>query len=244
MKWYFKLLIGLIILGTIIGLSYRETLVWRYPSYVRHYQKIMRNISSEEYIMRLNNFTSKSSDYPYSPKYEQLLKYLGNNLKYPETQIEHDMVTNFRTTNPNHEDAIEILKFGLGRCGEFVIVYTALCITEGYDTRIILDKNDHMWVELWTIPPSNAPKGGRWDNVPYQWMHIEVTDGATWCKNNPDKNPIDCPMINDPYRYYIYNKETDRYEKKIGDKLVEMKEIWAIQSCSAERIEEDYQWKG
>jgi len=257
MKWYFKLLIGLVILSTIAGLAYRETLIWRHPRYVRHYQNIMKTISSEDYIGKLNNYTSKLTEYPNLSKYEQLLKYLGQTLTYTkDPYIER------------HEDPIEILNHmqsercevvsviskevewirtgnngTFGRCGEFVIAYAALCIAEGYDVRIILDTNDHMWVEILTIPPSNTPQMGRWNTIPLQWIHIEVTDGATWCRNNPDKNPIDCPMINDPYRYYTYNNETKNYEKKIDEEMIEMKEIWAIQPDFAERVEENYQWE-
>lgn len=216
MKWYFQLLIGIIIVSAIVGLAYREKLMREYPIYVRHYQGIMRKVSSEKYIEKLQSFTGYGGENQPDMHWSYILKFLGLNIEY--------------TIEPiiRHEDPIEILKYGMGRCGEFVIAYYALAVANGHRTRIILDTNDHMWVEVWTIPPSDAPQMGRWDTVPFQWMHIEVTDGATWCKNHPDENPIDCPKIND----------SEMYER--GGK--ELTEVWAIEPYFAQRVEDNYQY--
>jgi len=62
-----------------------------------------------------------------------------------------------------HNDPMEILKYGKGRCGEFSILYTALCLAHGYRPRIVLDMTDHVWTEVWN--PTQK-----------RWMHIDPSE--------------------------------------------------------------------
>jgi hypothetical protein len=74
-----------------------------------------------------------------------------------------------------HTDPIEILNYGKGRCGEFAILYAALCLAHGYECRF--DTNifgDHQWVEI---------------KVDGEWIHFD-----------PSLDPSD-PRINDRYTY-------------------------------------------
>jgi len=209
---HLKLLIGVIILALVVGMAYREQLIRRNPSYVRHYQKIMKKISSPDYIEKLNNYTNFGRQMHYS----WLLTYLGEKVTYTEERI------------IRHEDPIEILEYGLGRCGEFAIAYTALCIANGWDTRLILDASsgegngDHVWTELYIIPPYPMPVFG--------WVHVDPTEGAMWTQKNPLASPYDNPYINNPYMY-------ERDWKK------ECKEVWGIESDFVERVEDNYQWE-
>jgi len=215
MRALFKILLVVLVLASFGGLVYREVLIRQYPISVRHYQHIMKEITSEEYITKMQEYLGFSE---YRPRmhYSIILQWLGENLEYPTEYSDNEVLDTFRKTNENHEDPIEILEFGFGRCGEFTIVYTALCFTNGWEARMVLDFNDHMWVEVLTIPPNN---------ITLKWMHIEVTDGAIWCKNNPDKNPIDCPKINNPTMYS--NKDVGNW-------------VWAIESDRAERVDDIY----
>jgi len=42
-----------------------------------------------------------------------------------------------------HNDPLEIIAYGKGRCGEFSILFT------NYQATIILDLSDHVWSEVW-----------------------------------------------------------------------------------------------
>lgn len=165
MRWYYKFLIGIIIIAIIGGLAYREKLIRQYPSYVRHYQKIMKKVSSEEYITKLLekypelNYIYMDKRGKNSRSFVWLLDWLHERLSYTKEKIER------------HEDPIEIIEYGLGRCGEFSIAYTAICLACDWKARIILDMTDHMWTEI------NLGSS--------LWLHIDPTQ----------------QRINDPYMY-------------------------------------------
>lgn len=49
-----------------------------------------------------------------------------------------------RNTNP-----VEILDYGKGRCGEFAILYAALCRAHGFDCRLVVNIfGDHAWTQI------------------------------------------------------------------------------------------------
>jgi transglutaminase-like putative cysteine protease len=75
---------------------------------------------------------------------------------HPKLQWSRGEIT--RYSNP-----LEILKYRKGRCGEYSILYTALCLAHGYRARIILDMTDHVWTEVW----NPAQK---------RWMHIDPSE--------------------------------------------------------------------
>jgi len=70
-----------------------------------------------------------------------------------------------------HNDPMEILAYGKGRCGEFSILFTSLCLAHGYRARLILDMSDHVWTEVW-------------DNKRKRWIHVD-----------PSENRIDDPPM-------------------------------------------------
>jgi len=223
MKWYFKVLAILVVTAFVVGMAYREQLIRQYPSDIRHYQDIMKEISSEEYIEKLQNYTKfGKKDLErlwmrlFGPQmhYAYAIQYLGEKVNYTTEFIER------------HEDPIEILEYGKGRCGEFAIAYTALLISNGWEARLVLDMSagegngDHVWVEVWTIPDGEFE---------FRWMHIDPTQGAIWIQK-PFRNIFDCPFINNPYMYERdWNKEVT--------------EVWGVEADFAERVEENYQWE-
>jgi transglutaminase-like putative cysteine protease len=62
-----------------------------------------------------------------------------------------------------HTDPLAILKYGKGRCGEYSILYTALCLALGYRARIVLDMSDHVWTEVY-------------DKAQRRWIHIDPSE--------------------------------------------------------------------
>ncbi|MCL6579961.1 MAG: transglutaminase domain-containing protein [Candidatus Bathyarchaeota archaeon] len=72
------------------------------------------------------------------------------------------MVLQFDKGNiKRNENPLKIIEYGRGRCGEFAILYTALCLAYGYSARLVVDMSDHVWTEIY------AHK---------RWIHIDPTE--------------------------------------------------------------------
>lgn len=62
-----------------------------------------------------------------------------------------------------HNDPMEILIYGKGKCGEFSILFTALCLAHNYRARLILDMSDHVWTEVWNEKQK-------------RWIHVDPSE--------------------------------------------------------------------
>ena len=62
-----------------------------------------------------------------------------------------------------HNDPMEILIYGKGKCGEFSILFTALCLAHNYRARLILDMSDHIWTEVWNEKQK-------------RWIHVDPSE--------------------------------------------------------------------
>ncbi len=89
----------------------------------------------------------------------ELLAWMHERLKFDKGNI------------ARHNDPREILAYGRGRCGEFSILFTSLCLAHGYRARLILDMSDHVWTEVWE---SNHER----------WIHVD-----------PSEKKIDDPLM-------------------------------------------------
>lgn len=82
--------------------------------------------------------------------YIELLDWEHSQLNYTEDRI------------PRHDSPLEILAFGRGRCGEFSILYNALCLAYGYRARLAVDVyGDHAWTEVF---------------LNGSWLHVDPTE--------------------------------------------------------------------
>jgi len=105
------------------------------PSYKEKYRTIMSDISNIENSTLLRDiyFSEKWS-------YEELVYWENERLTFVSASVK------FNRTN----DQFKILENGIGRCGEFAIVYAALCFAHGYDCKIVTASvnGDHAWNEV------------------------------------------------------------------------------------------------
>jgi transglutaminase-like putative cysteine protease len=81
----------------------------------------------------------------------ELLNWVHRKLKWDDGEIKR------------HNHPLEILDYGRGRCGEFSILFTAVCVAHGYRARLILDMSDHVWTEIW-------------DPTMQRWVHIDPSE--------------------------------------------------------------------
>jgi transglutaminase-like putative cysteine protease len=89
----------------------------------------------------------------------ELLDWMHERVKFDKGDIER------------HNDPREILAYGKGRCGEFSILFTSLCLAHKHRARLILDMSDHVWTEVW-----NSRKK--------RWVHVD-----------PSEKRIDDPLM-------------------------------------------------
>ena len=76
-----------------------------------------------------------------------------------------------RSLNP-----IDILNNGQGKCGEFAILYVALCKAHGYQVRLVVNT---------------------WGN--HEWAEVKIEDN--WVHVDPSLSPKDTRKFNDPKMY-------------------------------------------
>ena len=111
----------------------------------KKYREVSRQLEDPKMLSRMRRLFERTYTLP------ELLDWLHKNIEWSKGDI------------IRHNDPIEILKYGKGRCGEFSILYTALCLAHGYRARIVLDMTDHVWSEIWN------PRQKR-------WMHIDPSE--------------------------------------------------------------------
>ncbi|MEM2917077.1 MAG: transglutaminase-like domain-containing protein [Candidatus Bathyarchaeia archaeon] len=112
---------------------------------VEKYRQISMKLSEKQLISKLSDLFER--------KYTltELLDWLHERVKFTKGDI------------VRHNDPLEILAYGKGRCGEFSILFTSLCLAHGYRARLILDMSDHVWTEVW-------------DKKERRWLHVDPSE--------------------------------------------------------------------
>ena len=98
---------------------------------ISHHREVLLNLSSPEIQTQLKQLFSRKLNYT------ELLLWESERLNYTTKQIE-------RHTNP-----LDILDYGLGKCGEFSILYVAICLANDIPARLVTGVTvDHAWAEV------------------------------------------------------------------------------------------------
>jgi peptide-N4-(N-acetyl-beta-glucosaminyl)asparagine amidase len=120
---------------------------------------------------------------------QEILNWLHENVKFDNGNI------------VRHNDPREILAYGKGRCGEFSILFTSLCLAHNYRARLVLDMSDHVWTEIW-------------DSKQEKWIHVDPSEKRIddpfmyerdWKKNLQEVYAFENGNVQD---------ETERYRMK------------------------------
>ena len=108
---------------------------------IEKYRKISEKIIAPILLSKLRNLFERNFSLT------ELLEWLHEKVKWSDGDI------------IRHYDPIEILAYGKGKCGEFSVLFTALCLAHNYRARLVLDMSDHVWTEVWN------EKQKRWVHV-------------------------------------------------------------------------------
>lgn len=69
----------------------------------------------------------------------------------------------YRFPRYNHPE--KLLETRTGRCGEWAIAFTFICISLGYDSRLVYCTTDHVWCEVW-------------NNKQNRWVHVDPCENV------------------------------------------------------------------
>jgi hypothetical protein len=130
--------------GYSIGNQAQGVIYYEHPD-IAYHRQVAQSLTSETLQKELKDQLD-SAEYSYL----ELLDWEHNRLSYTEENI------------PRYDDPLEILAFGKGRCGEFSILYNALCLAYGYRARLVVDVyGDHVWTEVF---------------LNGSWVHVDPTE--------------------------------------------------------------------
>lgn len=140
-------------------------------SKIAHHEDVSLELSSSEILTQLKQ------DFPEKLNYTQLLVWESTKLNYTLKRRIY--------TNP-----IDIKNYGRGACGEFSILYVAVCLANNIPARLVTDLVvDHVWAEV------NPLKDGK------TWIHVEPTDSCVRIQK-AEKSIYDTPATaNNPSLY-------------------------------------------
>jgi hypothetical protein len=115
------------------------------PKLVEKYRTISIDLTNDSELCQLRRLFERR----YSLR--ELLDWLHAMLKFTQEDI------------VRHNHPREIIAYGKGRCGEFSILFTALCLAHNYRARVVLDLSDHVWSEVR-------------DDKQKRWVHVDPTE--------------------------------------------------------------------
>ncbi len=114
-------------------------------SCVEKYRRFSQKLANPNVLAELRNLFEREYTLP------ELLEWLHHKVKWSKGNIKR------------HNAPMEILAYGKGKCGEFGILFTALCLAHNYRARLILDMSDHVWTEIW-------------NKKERRWVHVDPSE--------------------------------------------------------------------
>jgi hypothetical protein len=115
------------------------------PKVVGKYRQISIDITSASELKQLCSLFERRSSL------EELVDWIHGRIEFSHEDI------------IRHNDPLEIIAYGKGRCGEFSILFTALSLAHDYRARLILDLSDHVWTEVWNDEQN-------------RWVHVDPSE--------------------------------------------------------------------
>jgi hypothetical protein len=112
---------------------------------IEKYRKVSEKIVDPVLLCKLRNLFERNLSLA------ELLEWLHEKVKWSKGDI------------IRHSDPLAILAYGKGKCGEFSILFTALCLAQNYHARLILDMSDHVWTEVWNEKQK-------------RWIHVDPSE--------------------------------------------------------------------
>lgn len=112
---------------------------------IKLYRKLSEEVADPQLQLRLQEmFRDRLS-------VSELLEWVHSKVKFNKGNIDR------------HNDPLDIIQYGQGKCREFSVLFAASCLANGHRVRLILDLSDHAWVEVW-------------DRRLERWIHVDPSE--------------------------------------------------------------------
>lgn len=184
--------IGTIVLIILIGLGiwYGLKPTTTYDQMIKFYSDEYKAMAKSDYIVQLKDYCILSLDDPIDGlNYTELLAwerrhltYYGIEFSFERHNMPIDILTPVSILQSINGVNTVVKNDTAGRCGEFSLLYTGLCLANGIQVRLIVDQSNMK---------NYSKTGGAGDH-----MWNEVLDNGTWTHVDPTEN-----RINDPTMY-------------------------------------------
>jgi len=196
MNSFWKIIIILFLIGILMsGIVYHMTKP-SHPIVVNIYKWRYEQMSDQKNKDLLVAYTRSVMKDPIEGlNYSELLEWEHKWLRYTEGYLKQ----------PRPELPIPIIERGLGRCGEFALLYTGLCLANNIEVRLVIDCSvktdnrstaDHVWNEVY---------------VDGKWIHVD-----------PTENKIDQPDL-----YAVkWNKNVNRVYAITVDEIIDVTDTY------------------
>lgn len=155
------------------------------PEAIKMYRRISERLTDPSLLSRLEKFFKKRQALP------ELIEWVHDRVEFNKGDI------------VRHSDPFEIIEYGQGKCREFSVLFTAICLANGYRARLILDMSDHAWTEVWD------KKQGKWVHVDPSEKRIDDPEmyERNWKKNLKEVYAFENGEIEDVTKTYKIAKQ-------------------------------------
>lgn len=153
---------------------------------VEMYRRISDSLTDPSTLAQLREFFDEIPSLP------ELLGWIHSMLEFDKGNI------------VRHNDPLEIIEYGRGKCREFSMLFNAICLANGYRAGLILDLSDHAWVEVWN------KKLNRWIHVDPSEKKIDDPEmyERDWKKNLQEVYAFEKGRREDVTENYKRRKQT------------------------------------
>jgi hypothetical protein len=192
------ILLLIILIGFGIWYGFKSTTM--YDSMIDFYSDEYKAMAKSDYIVQLKAYCILSLNDPIDGlNYTELLAwerkhliYYGIEFSFERRNMPIDILTPVSIVKSEYGINKVVGNDTAGRCGEFSLLYTGLCIANEIPVRLIVDKS--------TIK-NYSKTGGAGDH-----MWNQVFDNGRWITIDPTENKIDDPLL----YYRDWNKDINK----------------------------------
>jgi hypothetical protein len=129
---------------------------------ILHYQGVAQSLSTPKQTEYFKTLLNRNYNYT------ELIQWENANIHWNDS-----------ASMESYSEPIQIYEYGQARCAGYAILYAELCISQGYEARVVVNIfGDHVWTEIklnntWTRVDSSPTGAPMSDNIGYPLFYEE-----------------------------------------------------------------------